>query len=231
MILQKMFKKFCNVIIFLYICIVKLNKTKDMDYRDLKKGDIIRIKGIFGIDCIGIFNKMENEIIYLYCTHYADMCNICSAKNGKYCSINIDSINACLLATEYEITEFYNKIGKYFTEEYDKDWYNHFTDSSYFDVQDFLLDMFCIKAEEYDNDMIYPDFVDEIHHYIWNKLCEAMDCKAYDGDEFVEQLVNKQEFIDKACKVLRQTDTIHYMENGRFLMEKFIEDFRKAMEE
>ena len=202
-----------------------------MDYRDLKKGDIIRIKGIFGIDCIGIFNKMENEIIYLYCTHYADMCNICSAKNGKYCSINIDSINACLLATEYEITEFYNKIGKYFTEEYDKDWYNHFTDSSYFDVQDFLLDMFCIKAEEYDNDMIYPDFVDEIHHYIWNKLCEAMDCKAYDGDEFVEQLVNKQEFIDKACKVLRQTDTIHYMENGRFLMEKFIEDFRKAMEE
>ena len=230
MILSK--KNFGSIIFLLYICIIEnIIKKTNMDCRDLKRGDIIRIKGIFGIDCIGIFNKIEDETIYLYCAHYADMNNICCVKDGKYYSINIDSINACLLATEYEIIEFYNKIGKYFTEEYDKDWYNHFTDSSYFDVQDFLLDMFCIKVEEYDNDMIYPDFVDEIHHYIWEKLCEALGYKNYGGDEFVEELVNKQEFIDKACKVLRQTDTIHYIENGRFLMEKFVEDFRKAMEE
>ena len=180
-----------------------------MDYKDLKTGDIIRIKGMLDIDCIGIFNKIEDDIIYLYCTHYADMNNICCVKDGKYCSIHIDNINACLLATEYEIIEFYNKIGKYFTEEYDKDWYNHFTDSSYFDVQDYLLDIFCIETEEYDNDMLYPDFVDDIHTYIWYKLCDALECKIYDGDEFVEQLVNKQEFIEKAKKWLEKTLFIH----------------------
>ena len=37
--------------------------------------------------------------------------------------------------------------------------------------------------------------------------------------------------IDKVCEILRKTDTIHYMENGRFLMEKFVEDIRKAMGE
>lgn len=218
-----------------------------MDYKDLKTGDIIRIKGIFGIDCIGIFNKIEDDTIYLYCTHYADVNNICCVKNDKYCSIHIDNINACLLATEYEIIEFYNKIGKYFTEEYDKDWYNHFTDSSYFDVQDYLLDIFCIKTEEYDNDMLYPDFVDDIHTYIWNKLCDAMGCKIYDGDEFVEQLVNKQEFIEKAKKWLEKTLFIHtevekinywgivnsesWVTSDYDSVEDFINSFCKAMEE
>ena len=222
-----------NIWKFQIFCLYLYQKNlikQDMDYRNLKRGDVIRIKGIFGIDFIGIFNKIEDETIYLYCTHYADMNNICCVKDGKYCSINIDSINACLLATEYEIIEFYNKIGKYFTEEYDKDWYNHFTDSSYFDVQDFLLDMFCIKVEEYDNDMICPDFVDEIHHYIWEKLCEALGYKNYGGDEFVEELVNKQEFIEKAVKYLEAN--FPDIENvGGWYKESFINDFRKVMEE
>lgn len=168
-----------------------------------KSGDIIRIKGIFGIDFIGIFNKIEDETIYLYCAHYADMNNICYVKDGKYCSIHIDNIHACLLATENEIREFYNKIGKYFTEEYDKDWYNHFTDSSYFDVQDFLFDIFCIKLEEYDNDMIYPKFVDEIHHYIWNRLSEVIN----EGNEYKK---DKMVSLDKVCEILKEN---LYIEN------------------
>ena len=212
-----------------------------------KSGDIIRIKGIFGIDCIGIFNKVENDILHLYCCSYKDMHNICFVKKGKYCTFHIDAINVCAFSTENEIIEFYNKIGKYFTEEYDKDWYNHFTDSSYFDVQDFLLDIFCIKTEEYDNDMIYPDFVDEIHHYIWNKLCDTMGSKIYDGDEFVEQLVNKQEFIEKAKKWLEKTLFIHtevekinywgivnsesWVTSDYDSVEDFINSFCKAMEE
>ena len=198
-----------------------------MDYRDLKQGDIIRIKGIFGIDCIGIFNKIENEAIYFYCTHYADMINICCVKDGKYCSINIDSINVCLLATEYEIIEFYNKIGKYFTEEYDKDWYNHFTDSSYFDIQDYLLDVFCIKVEEYDDDLIYPDFIDEIQNYIWDKLCDATGVPAVENEP---EMVNKQEFIAKAVKYL-EANFPDIENTGDWYKESFINNFRKTMEE
>ena len=33
-----------------------------MDYKDLKNGDIIRIKGMLGIDFIGIFNKIEGQL-------------------------------------------------------------------------------------------------------------------------------------------------------------------------
>ena len=218
-----------------------------MDYKDLKKGDIIHIKGIFGIDYIGIFNKVENDILHLYCCSYTDMHNICFVKDDKYCTFHIDAINVCVFSTENEIIEFYNKIGKYFTEEYDKDWYNHFTDSSYFDIQDFLLDMFCIKTEEYDNDMIYPNFVDEIHHYIWEKLCKSMGYKNYDGNEFVEQLVNKQEFIEKTKKWLEKTLFIHtetekinywgivnsesWVTSDYDSVEDFINSFCKAMDE
>ena len=198
-----------------------------------KSGDIIRIKSIFGIDCIGIFNKVENDILHLYCCSYKDIHNICFVKKGKYCTFHIDAINVCAFSTENEIIEFYDKIGKYFTEEYDKDWYNHFTDSSYFDVQDFLLDIFCIKTEEYDNDMIYPDFVDDIHTYIWKKLCDAMGCKVYDGDEFVEQLVNKQEFIAKLKNYLSviDFDMQYWNAEDGFLSNKFIDELIKYMGE
>lgn len=94
----------------------------------------------------------------------------------------------------------YNAIGKYFTKEYDKDWYKHFTDSSYFDIQDYLLDVFCINVNEYDDDLIYPDFVNEIHTYIWDKLCEAMGVSDIDVNKI--ELVNKQEFIAKVRKWL-----------------------------
>ena len=142
------------------------------------------------------------------------------------------TIFAIFNATENEIIEFYNKIGKYFTEEYDKDWYNHFTDSSYFDVQDYLLDIFCIKTEEYDNDLIYPKFVDDIHTYIWEKLCDAMGCKIYDGDEFVEQLVNKQEFIAKLKNYLSviDFDMQYWNDEDGFLSNKFIDELIKYME-
>ena len=93
--------------------------------------------------------------------------------------------------------------------------------------------MFSIKVEEYDNDMIYPNFVDEIHHYIWEKLCKSMGYKNYGGDEFVEQLVNKQEFIAKLKNYLSVIDfDMQYwnVEDG-FLSNKFIDELIKYMEE
>lgn len=58
-----------------------------------------------------------------------------------------------------------------------------------------MLDIFCIEINEYDDDLIYPDFINDIHIYIWDKLCEAMGVP--NTDENKPEMVNKQKFIDK----------------------------------
>ena len=204
-----------------------------MNNIELKNGDVIVINWCTH-NRIAIFEKFGKINDYDALFIYAEM-DISTNElyfKPKDCEFSYELNDITYrLATEEEKNTLYNAIGKYFTEEYDKDWYNHFTDSSYFDIQDFLLDMFCIKVEEYDNDMIYPNFVDEIHHYIWEKLCKSMGYKNYGGDEFVEQLVNKQEFIEKAKEWLENINTDDYMDSGIFQMYDMIQDFRKAMEE
>ena len=207
-----------------------------MDYRDLKNGDIVRIQMCNNEIVTGILqcvNKKFKTLDLYCCSPENSISYVIFSQGGQYCP-RIEEIQNIRLALEEEKNTLYNAIGKYFTEEYDKDWYNHFTDSSYFDVQDFLLDMFCIKVEEYDNDMIYPNFVDEIHHYIWEKLCEALGYKNYGGDEFVEQLVNKQEFIEKVRNWLEKHtyDDKYWTSDGEDLfVGNLIDDICKYLEE
>ena len=221
-----------------------------MDYKNLKKGNVIVISWN-SHNMLAIFDKFgktygDCDALFIYAEMDLETNELYFRTDDCEFSYELTDISY-RLATEEEKNTLYNAIGKYFTEEYDKDWYNHFTDSSYFDIQDFLFDVFCIKVEEYDNDMIYPDFVDEIHSYIWEKLCKSMGYKNYDGDEFVEQLVNKQEFIEKAKEWLENTLYIHTeIENDRDFnelfrtdwvtsdydsIEDFINSFCKAMEE
>lgn len=201
-----------------------------MDYKDLKTGDIIRIQMCNNEIVTGILqcvNKKFKTLDLYCCTPENSLSYVIFSQGGQYCP-RIEDIQDIILALEDEKCTLYNAIGKYFTEKYDKDWYNHFTDSSYFDVQDYLFDVFCINV-----DLIYPDFINEIHTYIWDKLCEAMGCKAYDGDEFVEQLVNKQEFIAKLKKWLElETNwNMEYDEEGRNPNYGKIDELIKYMEE
>ena len=207
-----------------------------MNNIELKRGDVIAIA--WGKhNRLAIFDKFDKtygncDALFIYAE--MDMLTDDLYFKLKDCEFSYELEDITYrLATEEEKYTLYNAIGKYFTEEYDKDWYNHFTDSSYFDIQDFLLDMFCIKVEEYDNDMIYPNFVDEIHHYIWEKLCKSMGYKNYGGDEFVEQLVNKQEFIAKLKKWLKLETNwdMEYDEEGRNPNYGKIDELIKYMEE
>lgn len=173
-----------------------------MENTNLKKGDVIVIKcgdneNIAIFDCIkepGV-NPVTTLHIYIeigineYCVE-----NLILKDKDYDFSYDLDAISY-RLATNKEKNQLYKSIGKHFTEEYDKDWYNHFTDSSYFDIQDYLLDIFCIEINEYDDDLIYPDFINDIHIYIWDKLCEAMGVP--NTDENKPEMVNKQKFIDK----------------------------------
>ena len=134
------------------------------------------------------------------------------------------------LADDNEKNTLYNAIGKHFTEEYDKDWYKHFTDSSYFDIQDYLFEIFCIEVHEYDNDLIYPDFINDIHTYIWDKLCEAMGVPNTVENE--PEKVNKQEFIEKVIEWVKNRDNVEkHLHVRTSLTDNFADALRKYLEE
>lgn len=154
-----------------------------MKYTDLKNGDIVAMIGFDSEKRIIIVDRIEQDIsgdykLYTYAeldinTNFGEDLELFLEKYEPGYSYNVKDL-AFESVEEDEKIKLYNAIGKHFTEEYDVDWYNHFTDSSYFDIQDYLLDVFCIKVEEYDDDLIYPDFVNAIHSYIWIKCCEAV---------------------------------------------------------
>lgn len=171
-----------------------------MEYTDLKNGNIVVMTDEYAESRIIIVDRVEQSMtgidkLYTYAelkNEFDDQCDLFLEKyepgyayDVKYCTFRP--------AEEEEKIKLYNALGKEFTEEYDTDWYEHFTDSSYYDIQDFLFDVFCIKVEEYDNDLIYPDFVDDIQKYIWCKCCEAVGMP----DGFNEEPKEKMVSVDK----------------------------------
>ena len=209
-----------------------------MENINLKKGDVIAINWD-GTKRLAIFEKFDTTFgnqdgLYIYAE--IDMRSNELFFRTDDCDFSYELRDITYrLADNDEKNTLYNAIGKHFTEEYDKDWYNHFTDSSYFDIQDYLLDVFRIKVREYDDDLIYPDFINDIHTYIWNGLCNALGVPN-DIDKEPE-MVNKQKFIEKAKEWLEAVDIKYYMSRDEYSgcvdidMSKVIKDFCKAMEE
>jgi hypothetical protein len=211
-----------------------------VDYTKLKRGDVLAIKNynnrLVIVDEIKCDKTHSSPQIYIY----AELDSGLYIRFKKYdmCDFYFFEDIICRYATEDEKNKMYNAIGKHFTEECDKDWYNHFTDSSYFDIQDYLLDVFCINVSEYDDDLIYPDFINEIHTYIWDKLCKAHS-EAMGVPNTVEdkpEMVNKQEFIEKAIKWLEKYASDYAIsttgdDDDCIVSIDIVEDFRKAMEE
>lgn len=195
-----------------------------LDYTKLKMGEVITMFDEYDNTRIAIVNKvMGNHRLYTYVELDKETGDVFFEKYepGVYHDLNKC---VCRNSEDEEKDELYDAIGKYFTEEYDKDWNNHFTDSSYFDIQDYLLDVFCINVKEYDDDLIYPDFINEIHTYIWDKLCEAMGVP--NTAENKPEMVNKQEFIERVCKYLYNN-----WQGDDFYMTDIIEGLRKDLEE
>ena len=180
-----------------------------MKYKDLKKGDVIVINWGSTTKMLAIFEKFDTTYgnqdgLYIYAEMNMSSKELYFKTDDCDFSYELRDITY-RLADDNEKNTLYNAIGKHFTEEYDKDWYNHFTDSSYFDIQDYLLDVFRIKVKEYDDDLIYPDFINEIHTYIWDKLCKAMGVPNIVENE--QEMVNKAEFIAKVKRWLElETD-------------------------
>jgi hypothetical protein len=103
-------------------------------------------------------------------------------------------------ATCKEQRKLYDELCKYFAEEYDKDWYKHFSDSSYCDVLDFLLEELDIE-----DTVNIPTFVYEIRNYMWDQMCEFMgQPNKEELTEVEEESEEKMVSLDKACKVVSE---------------------------
>ena len=138
-----------------------------------KNGDVIAIRNPRGVEVIAIFDKFgSDETLHIYVELDTSEVEIYFKCEDYDFSYDIDKIEY-RLATDAEKENLYYHLFIHFTEDWDHTWDNHFTDSSYFDILDCLLDAFAIKVSEEDG-WDYPDFVQDIRNYIWDECCCAL---------------------------------------------------------
>lgn len=138
-----------------------------------KNGDVIAIRNPRSVEVIAIFDRYGSDsTLHIYAefdTSEVELYFKCEEYDFCY---DLNKIEY-RLATDAEKENLYYHLFIHFTEDWDHTWDNHFTDSSYFDILDCLLDAFAIKVSEED-DWNYPEFVQDIRNYIWDECCRAL---------------------------------------------------------
>ena len=132
-------------------------------------------------------------------------------------------------ATNEEKLVLYDELVRGF-KDHDLGWANHFTDSSYFDILDWLAWEFDVDLDAHQNTPL-GETIHEIQNYIWDALCKETGNYHACTDYVEPEMVNKQEFIEKAKAWLKTKNETCMFELEMILGSNFIEDFVKAMEE
>ena len=101
--------------------------------------------------------------------------------------------------------------------DYDLGWSNHFTDSTYDDIRDWLCWEFDVDLDNMDNNNPLGVTIYEITNYIWDTLCKETGNYQACTDYVEPEMVNKAEIIAKLRKWLElETDwNMEYDEEGR----------------
>lgn len=141
---------------------------------NFKNGDIVKINWMTQVNiCIldKIAEKYGKTHVYIYTEIDLKDEDMCFAPE---CSISydIDSIELSM-ASDEEKRSLYNALYKDFTEVIQPDWLEYFTDSTCFEILDYLLHMFGIPVVDGDGDC--PEFVYEIRNYIWDECIKVAD--------------------------------------------------------
>ena len=115
--------------------------------------------------------------------------------------------------------------------DYDLSWTNHFTDSTYDDIRDWLCWDFNVDLDNMDNNDPFGVTIYEITNYIWDVLCK--ETGNYQEKTVEPEMVNKQEFIDMACKWIENNifDFPWYDSDGEFSSKDVADALRKYLEE
>jgi hypothetical protein len=114
--------------------------------------------------------------------------------NGSF--LDLDTSFALVReATDVEKEYLYKSLVKAF-KDHDLGWDEHFTDSSYFDILDWLAWEFNVDLDVNQNTPL-GETINEIQNYIWDSLCKETGNYQACTDYVEPEMVNKQEFIAK----------------------------------
>jgi hypothetical protein len=134
-------------------------------------------------------------------------------------------------ATDKEKLLLYDALVKAF-KDYDLGWAKHFTDSTFYDIRNWLCLEFDVDINLLPNDSALPATIYEIAHYIWNEL--HMETDNYQEETVEPEMVNKQEFIAKVRNWLENhtyDDKYWTSEGDDLYLGNLIGDICKHLEE
>lgn len=138
-------------------------------------------------------------------------CDLCVDEDGSECRtfargngsfLDLDTtFSEIREATEVERECLYKALVRSF-KEHDLSWSNHFTDSTYDDIRDWLCWEFNVNFDDTPDDKILdtvmPETIYVITNYIWDVLCKEMGNYQACTDYVAPKMVNQEEFIKRA---------------------------------
>ena len=123
-------------------------------------------------------------------------CDCLTFARGNGSFLDLDTSFAMVReATDVEREYLYKALVKAF-KDHDLGWDKHFTDSTYFDILDWLAWEFDVDLDvEANQNTPLGETMSEIQNYIWDALCK--ETGNYQEKTVEIEIVNKQEFIEK----------------------------------
>ena len=175
--------------------------------KNLDPGQFLYIKSPAGYYYISIFKGIEvrnnadtRDIeLHTYCDLCSDDNYVYFAKESSTLLSLVPDFNEIGTATEEQKKSLYNAIIKKYKDNHPT-WDKYFTDSVYDEIQDWFAYMCGITFDEENG---YPDFVCDFTNYVWDELCKETGNYQACTDYVEPEMVNKQEFIEKACEIYK----------------------------
>ena len=217
-----------------------MNNNMEKNY---KPGQILYIRSSMGPwYYISVLNHAAKHAGVAYESYELyTCCDLCIDSDGSECLtftrgnspfLDLDTVFAEVReATNEERIQLFDTLVKAF-KDHDLGWANHFTDSSYFDILDWLAWEFNVDLDVNQNTSL-GETISEIQNYIWDALCKETGnyhaCVDYEEPE----MVNKQEFIEKLEGWIRGNTDWHdeYNWEGRNPNYGLWDELKKFMEE
>lgn len=170
-----------------------------------KPGQILHISSSSGAwyniglfrNIIPVKNLSDTYDFYTYCNLYIEANkSSLTFEHGNYTDLDT-SFEVVREATDEERTQLFDALVKAF-KEYDLSWANHFTDSIFYDIRDWLCWTLYIDLDNMDDNNPLGVTIYEIVNYIWDVLCKETGNYQACTDYVEPVMVNKQKFVEKS---------------------------------
>lgn len=215
-----------------------------------KPGQILYIKPEYGVAYISVLREAVKRTYAAYELDSYELHTCCDLTINEYngnmydAGVTFVRENGTLLdvdtnfeeirqAEDFEKKMLFDALVRGF-KDHDLGWANHFTDSSYFDILDWLGWEFNVDLDdELNQNTPLGETISEIQNYIWDELCKESGNYQACTDYVEPEMVNKAEFIEKACEIYKK-HLIKYnpgLKDFPTMLDEAVNIFRKQLEE